>query len=559
MPCSDNNGQLNLDWAITLIDGLVAAGVREIVISPGARSSPLTLASLRHPGLHCKVVVDERSAAWFALGRVRADRAPVALVCTSGTAAANWLPAVVEANHAALPLMLLSADRPPELQGWGANQAIDQTQLFAGQIRSFHAPGVPFPGFERRWLRQLAIRAVSEAIGPLPGPVHLNLPFRDPLLPAEPHVEIPAATSLPVDVAPARLLLDTQAVQRLASALSGRRGVIVCGGGLRDQGFPDAVTALAEALACPILADPHSGLRFGAHAKHTLCVAHERWLCDESQRQAHTCHPPDWILRFGDLPVTRCLQDYLDTCPDHYLIEAHGRWPDPQHRTRQLLRGQPVEVCRALLATGLSEATPLWLHGFRQAEMHAEAAAVPPPEGLLFRELCRLLPSGSRLFCGPSMPIRDLAAWSGIGDRTIDIHANRGASGIDGNIATAAGLADAGPTIAIVGDLTAQHDLGSMVLMRHRPLVVVVINNGGGGIFEFLPSSGLPEFEAGWLTPQALDFARAAAAFGIAHRMTSLPLEACDLATTALSAGKPMLVELQVDRKESWRHRQNRR
>lgn len=550
-------GQLNLDWSAALVSGLVAAGIREVVISPGSRSTPLTLACLRHPQLRCEVILDERSAAWFALGRARATRKPVALLCTSGTAAANWLPAVVEANQSAVPLLLLSADRPPELQGWGANQTIDQAGLFAVQVRAFHAPGAPFARFDARWLHQLAARAVGESCWPQPGPVHLNLAFREPLLPDDPRFEFTSPD--PIDTATPDIIPDARAVAAMATGLSGRRGVIVCGGGEGKEfsaDFLQAVSALAAALGCPILAEPQSGLRFGPHPRSHVCSGHELWLRDASTR---TALAPEWILRFGAYPVTRTLQGFLGDCGEHYLVEAHGRWPDPAHQTRQLLRGDAAAVCRALLATPLQQASDDWLKGFSEVEAVAAARLTTgplPPEGQLLSLLCRSLPAGCQFFCGNSLPIRDLAAFSGSSETPIVFFANRGASGIDGNIATAAGLAVSGPTLAVIGDLTAQHDLGSLAPMRDRPLVLIVCNNGGGGIFDLLPQAGLPEFERGWRTPQQLDFSHAAAAFGIAFQRTEDVGLAVAEALSALAERRPLLIELLIDREDSLRLRQ---
>lgn len=551
---TNDNGQLNLDWSVALIGGLAAAGVRDVVISPGSRSTPLTLACLRHPQLRCEVILDERSAAWFALGRAKATRKPVALVCTSGTAAANWLPAVVEANQSAVPLLLLSADRPPELQAWGANQSIDQAGLFAGQVRAFHAPGAPFAGFDARWLHQLAARAVGESCWPLPGPVHLNLAFREPLLPDDPRIEF--APLDPIETATPNIVPDVQAIASLATRLSGRRGAIICGGGEYAADFPEAVTALAVALGCPILADPQSGLRFGSHPRSHVCSGHERWLRDASTRATLA---PEWILRFGAYPVTRRLQGFLGACSEQYLVEAHGRWPDPAHQTRQLIRGDAAALCRAMLARPLRTAGNDWLSGYLSLEAaSAEQLSNGPllAEGKLFSQLCRSLPAGSQFFCGNSLPIRDLAAFSGSGETPIAFFANRGASGIDGNIATAAGLAASGPTLAVIGDLTAQHDLGSLALVHDRPLVLIVCNNGGGGIFDLLPQAGLPEFEFGWLTPQRLDFGHAATAFGLAFQRTEDVGLVLAEALSALTERRPLLIEFLIDREESLRFRQ---
>lgn len=547
---SKGHGQLNLDWSAALVAGLVAAGLSEVVLSPGSRSTPLTLACLRHPDLHCEVILDERSAAWFALGRAKATGMPVALVCTSGTAVANWLPAVVEANQSGLPLLLFSADRPPELQGWGANQTIDQSRIFDGQLRASHAPGAPFAEFSADWLHQLAARAIAESRWPLPGPVHINLAFREPLLPASP--EITWNTPASIDTSAPTLVPDASAVAALAAKLSGRRGVIVCAGGTNhNAGFADAIGALAAALQCPILAEPLSNLRFGPHDRSAICCHHERWLRDAATSEQLA---PEWVLRFGAFPVTRTLQDYLGSCGETYLVEAHGRWPDPLHHTRQLLRAGSVAACTALLQAGLQPADSHWLAAFQAAEAEArqqQALAALPPEAALFSQLCAALPADATFFCGNSMPIRDLAAWSGSGAQTIRFHANRGASGIDGNIATAAGLAGPHPAVAVIGDLTAQHDIGSLILMRQHPLVLVVINNGGGGIFDFLAPASLPEYEAAWLTPQDIDFAHAAATFGIPCLRCTDPTAVITATGKALAARTALLIEFAVARADS--------
>ncbi len=233
------------------------------MISPGSRSTPLALAMLRQPAVHCTVAVDERSAAFFALGIAKASRRPVVLLATSGTAPANWLPAVIEASQSGVPLILISADRPPELQGCGANQTIDQIGLFGSHVRGSHPLGAPHPDFDPAWLHRLAARVVEQASWPHPGPVHVNQPFREPLLPA---VDVPAS-ALPASIVVSHpeLPAEPSAIARLAESIGGRRGVIVCGELPTKMGLAEALTALADHLACPILAEPLSGLRFGHH------------------------------------------------------------------------------------------------------------------------------------------------------------------------------------------------------------------------------------------------------------------------------------------------------
>ena len=329
---------LNLRWAMALVEGLVAAGVDRAVISPGSRSTPLTLACLRHPGMKSWIQVDERSAAFFALGLAKADRRPVALVCTSGSAPANWFPAVIEASYGLTPLILLTADRPAELRDCGANQTINQAGLFGGQVRASHElPPAESTPQALRGLGFLAARAADQSRWPLPGPVHINVPLREPLVPAgvlpEYAAATPRAVSYPVMQPPA------DEIAALARELSGRPGLIVCGEGNYGNGFPAALAQLAEALACPVLADPLANLRYGAHDRSRILGRYDAFL----RREGFAGNPrPEWVLRFGAVPVSKQLQNYLAACDSaHILVEPHGRWPDPLHQTTRLLRADP--------------------------------------------------------------------------------------------------------------------------------------------------------------------------------------------------------------------------
>jgi len=557
-----DDGLLNLRYAQTLVEGLRSAGLRDLVLSPGSRSSPLALAFLRQPAIASEVIVDERSAAFFALGIAKTRRRPVALLATSGSAPANWLPAVIEADLAAVPLLLLSADRPPELVGWGANQTIDQRRLFGGHVRACHAPGPPAPDFAAGYLHSLAARALSECCSPLPGPVQLNLAFREPLLPAATVLAgATAGTAGTGDGQPVpragcpRLLPDRQLVADSGAAISGRPGAIVCGGDDYPPGFAAVVSALARQLDCPLLAEPLSNLRFGGHDRRRICVRYDAFLRPPSPLAAAR---PEWLLRCGSFPVTRTLQDWLhaNRTARHIVLGADSRWRDPLHCAAAVIQGDPLAVCEDWLATPLRPAAPRWREMFAQAERRVAALAADwrsreDFEGALIPALLDELPAGHRLFCGNSLPIRDLDAFSGSGDKSLRFFANRGASGIDGNLSTALGIASEGPCVALLGDLTVQHDLTALAAAAARDIVVVVINNGGGGIFEYLPVATLPEFERAWLTPQAVDLVAAAAAFGVAgERCASL-----DGFTTALrralQRGGSTLLEVPIDRRRS--------
>jgi 2-succinyl-5-enolpyruvyl-6-hydroxy-3-cyclohexene-1-carboxylate synthase len=531
-------GTLNFLWSQTLIAGFVVAGVRQAVISPGSRSTPLALAMLRQPGLSCHVAVDERSAAFFALGIAKASRRPVLLLATSGSAPANWLPAIVEASQAATPLIAISADRPPELQDCGANQTIDQVGLFGAHVRASHAPGAPFAEFDPAWLHRLAAQACEQATWPHPGPVHINQPFREPLLPAE---ELPPpARHAAIRSGAGPQVPDGGAIDALAGSMSGRPGLIVCGELPAQAGFAVAVTELAAKLACPILAEPLSGLRFGAHDRARVCVRYNAWL--GSPDGAVGLHP-EWILRFGNAPVTRKLQYYLDSAVPavHAVVDPLPRWSDPARRVTHLLRADPLLACRALLAKNPAPAPGEWQDGFAAHE------AVVPDAGNAWHiaPLVDELPAGYAVFIGNSMAIRQFDTHSGSADRELPLFANRGASGIDGNISTALGIAvEHGRVLALLGDLTCQHDLGGLALARGRDAIIVAVNNGGGGIFEQLPQAALPEFDLGWRTPQQLDFSHAAGAFGIAHARAAGVDELRRALRHAIAIGGPHLIEV---------------
>lgn len=549
-----DTGSLNLAWADALVAGFAAAGVRHAVLSPGSRSTPLALALLRRPELRVHVVLDERCAAFFALGLAKADDLPVLLLATSGSAPANWLPTLVEADAGHTPLIAFSADRPPEVQGWGANQTIPQARLFADFVRAGHALGTPYPGFSPDYLHRLAARAVSESRWPRPGPVHINLPLREPLMPTGaatlPPPALPDVTATPIQTAvPAAEVTD------LAARLAGQPGVILVGNGRYPLGFADAVATLATRLEAPLLAEPLSGLRFGGPMAPTLCTHQETWL-------GSACPPlpePAWILRFGTWPTSRSVGAWLaGTCHSrHFVVAGCHDWPDPEHRAYRLFQGDPEQLCVALAQAVATGADPVWqLPWLEREHLTARLADAVLTDDVLWepaihRHLVSTLPAGHRLFCGNSMAIRDFDSFSGRRRDPLAVFGNRGASGIDGNLSTAAGIAAAqGPTVAIVGDLTAAHDLGGLATVRGLDLIIIVLNNGGGGIFDYLPQASLPEdiYRQAWLTPTTVDFVQAAQAQGLpACRVDTLLAFKTQLAA-ALSAGGPHLIEVTIDR-----------
>lgn len=534
-----DTGTLNFCWSQALVAGLVAAGVTDAVISPGSRSTPLALALLRQSRLRCHVVVDERSAAFFALGIAKASRLPVPVLATSGTAPANWLPAVIEASQSGVPLLLISADRPPELQGCGTNQTVDQIGLFGPHVRNSHALGAPHEGFDPGYLHRLAARACEQAIWPHPGPVHINQPFREPLLPLLNIAD--ASIPEPIRIRHAKPLLAGEEIRDLANRISELPGIIVCGEMADSPGQAAAIAALAEKLDSPILAEPLSGLRFGGHERSRVCVRYNAWLADPAFMERHR---PEWVLRFGAFPITRHLQNYVGAIrANHALVEPWPSWSDPAHRLTHLLRAHPADVCHALLAETLAPAPAGWLQIFADQEKAAAERADATHIGALLDEL----PDSTPLFVGNSLAIRQLDTHSGSGPKPIRFFANRGASGIDGNISTAMGIAAMhGSVVALIGDLTCQHDLGGLALAQGRNAVIVTVNNGGGGIFDHLPQHGLPEFEQGWRTPQRICFEHAALTFGLGYGCASSTQEFRNALRAALAAGGPHLIELKM-------------
>lgn len=550
----------NMRWALALIDGLASAGVAHAVISPGSRSTPLALACEHHPAVRAWVVLDERSAAFFALGLAKADNCPVAVVGTSGSAPANWYPAVIEANYGAVPLILLSADRPPELRECGANQTVDQARLFGGHVRFAFDFGVAEASLSAlRHMAQRARQAVDQSRWPMPGPVHLNVPLREPLVPAT----IPEFAFSPADAAAIypQLTPPDREITRLAGELSGRPGVIVCGAAAYPDDFPATVAALAAKLDCPLLADPLSNLRFGHHDRSRVLTRYDAFL---RNRDFATSHRPAWVLRFGALPVSKTLQLYLaaqDTAR-HILVEPHGRWPDPLHLSTDLFHADAAALCEALSGVAMSAAPLAWMADFAHQEMRAAACEAPPPmEAEIVEALLKCLPADALLFSGNSMPIRDLDSFSGSADKPLRIVANRGASGIDGNVSTALGIAAAGQggkrkVVALLGDLACCHDSGGLLAARGLDVTLIVLNNGGGGIFGYLPQAGLASFERLWLTPARLDFERMALLYGLAFQRVTQPHDFAAALMQALAETGAKLIEVLVDREESLlRHR----
>ncbi|MBX3026354.1 2-succinyl-5-enolpyruvyl-6-hydroxy-3-cyclohexene-1-carboxylic-acid synthase [bacterium] len=539
-----------------LVDAMARAGLRDVCVAPGARSTPLALVVAHDPRLRVWSHLDERSAAFFALGLGRATRRPAAVVCTSGTAAANFLPAVVEAAQARVPLLLLTADRPPELRDCGAFQAIDQLALFGRYAKWFCEVGEPSAG--RAYFHAVGSRAVAVAGAAPPGPVHLNLPLREPLGPDDPRALLPDST----DVAPPPTALLTPGrlpdLDALDAALSvSARGVIVCGPLDADGETRAAIAALAAARGWPLLADATAQLRDGDHDRSHVIAAYDALLRDAATARRLA---PAVVLRIGPLPISKALLTWLRDLPDcrQVVVDPSAGWDDPLQRATAIAHADVAPLCRALAARGGLAREPRWLAAWRRADAAATAAVARQLaaddacfEGSVVAALAAELPAGATLMVGNSMATRDLDTfWSGA-ERAVRVLCNRGANGIDGFVSTALGVAAAspGPTVALTGDLGFLHDLGGLLAAARHALraVFVVCNNDGGGIFSYLPQAdGSPAFERLFRTPHGLDLRGGVEMYGCAFRRATSRDAVAAALRAALAAPGVTVIEVPI-------------
>ena len=561
----------------TFVDELVRAGMRDVVVCPGSRSTPLALALRAHPGLRVRVLLDERSAGFFALGLARASGRATGVLVTSGTAAANLLPAAVEATLGRVPLVLLTADRPPELRDRGAPQAIDQVRLFGTHAKwSAELPLLDGAPETRRHVRSVAGRAVATALAGPAGAIHLNFPFREPLVPDGDLRPREASDDEPTrpftDVLAGPRTLGASEVAGLARRLAAARRGLIVAGPQADPALPAALAGLAEATGFPILADPLSGCRCGPHDRSRV-VARGDLLCRPGAwRDAHA---PDLVIRFGATPTSKPLLALVeDAAPDQLVVDGDGGYREPALLPTTFLHADAAITAAALadaVATLPGPASPLahaWLDGWLAADHAADAAlrawlAVVEErgeafEGAPFAHLGELLPDGAILWAGSSMPVRDLDAWLPGSARAIRPLANRGANGIDGVVSSALGAAaGVGHVALVVGDLSFLHDLNALVAARLHGLsaTIVLVNNDGGGIFSFLPQAvvdapgvGLPaHYEELFGTPHGVELGPIVGALGAVHR----PVEArglrAALAESLVATGVNVL-ELRTER-----------
>ncbi|MFB6086790.1 MAG: 2-succinyl-5-enolpyruvyl-6-hydroxy-3-cyclohexene-1-carboxylic-acid synthase [Halodesulfurarchaeum sp.] len=572
-------------WARAIVEELHAGGLSRAVIAPGSRSTPLTVAAAREEGLETNTHLDERSAGFFALGYGKRSGRPAALISTSGTGAANFHPAVIEAHHSRTPLVVLTADRPPELQDSGANQTIDQTDLYGGAPR--FARTLPTPEAEPRTLRSLRTtvgRALAAARPPNPGPVHLNVPLRKPLAPVEdagerkaiaaaeskiehaggeqPGMALSGRSGPFVKTHPGRVCPAESAVESLRSAItSAARGLIVAGPLSPDPDRTAAIAELARKTGFPLLADPLSNLRFGDHVPETPVIGgYDGYLGTAGTGE---WPDPDLVIRFGGSPTSKELRHYLrDRARRQFLVDPAGGWREATFTTTDHVRASVGPLVEALgsLDTELADS---WQARFVRAEKSSweTVSEIEDPswEGVVLSQVARNVPDPATLFVSNSMPVRDLDRFGRPREAEVTVLGNRGASGIDGITSTAlgAGSVTDDPLIAVTGDLAYYHDMNGLVALGRFDLdaTIVLVNNDGGGIFHMLPIADFdPPFEEQFKTPHGLDFAATEALYDLDFEAVE-PDSIGEAVTESVKTPGTQVLEVRTDAEASHEHR----
>ena len=554
-------------WANLIVEELIRCGVEFFCVAPGSRSTPLVAALAANDKAHSLVHFDERGTAFAALGYARATGRPAAWITTSGTAVANGLPAVVEASTDGVPMILLTADRPPELRQTGANQTIDQPDIFGDYVRwrfDLPAPDLTIdPAMVLTTVDQAAYRARRSPHGP----VHLNLMFREPFLPEgedDPQGPSPWAEGDEpyTRYAATKPAIDEMEIQALWQTLrQAKRGLVVAGRlASRKQG--EAVLRLAGALGWPLLPDIGSQVRLGADAEN-LAAYYDALLAGESFAEAHA---PEAVVHVGGRALSKRLEQFLGRSrPDPYVVVRENPFRlDPAHRVTHSIESDVVDFCAAMVRVAMEyppDEDAFWMTGWRGASKKVghsldEIFSTELNEPFVARSVSRNVPQDHGLVVASSMPVRDLDTYATAGGAPVPVAANRGASGIDGTVATAAGFARGlgRPVTLLIGDLALLHDLNSLAMLRDVPVVVVVLNNDGGGIFSFLPVAKHEEFfEPYFGTPQGVGFGPAAEMFGLAYEQPRTRDEFLDAYATACSSGRSSILEVRTDREENVR------
>jgi 2-succinyl-5-enolpyruvyl-6-hydroxy-3-cyclohexene-1-carboxylate synthase len=553
----------NLAFCSAMAEELSRCGVQLAVISPGSRSTPLALAFEREPGIETFVGVDERACSFLALGAAQASSTPVVLICTSGTASANYHPAVAEADLSAVPLILLTADRPPELRDVGAGQAIDQIKMFGDAVRLFVEVGdhrADDPGLIHS--RSLACRAFSASAGdPRPGPVQLNLGLREPLAPVPDPASVVATSTLALEGRGDRPLTEVISkpadpadldIQRVSSLLQGRDRVMIVAGRQLDPGVAEPASRLAERLGAPLLAEPTSQLRSGPHDTGRVVWRYDAILGSDEVQELLI---PEAVIRIGEMPTSKALRKMLSEAPDcvQIVVDPSGGWHEPSRIADLILRsdtGSTLERFAATLPAAPDDAfARQWLTA-QDGTIGADRGDERLDRAAIHRAIHRTAKDGEIIYTASSLAIRDQEAEAPPGPQALTYLANRGANGIDGLVSSGIGaaLATGRRTTAVTGDVGFRHDVGALDLLAGLDLDIriVVVNDGGGRIFERLPqkdSMSPEEFDRLMLTPGSVEPSVLAATWGIpATRVDDI-----DALVEALEHPGPLVVEVCPD------------
>jgi 2-succinyl-5-enolpyruvyl-6-hydroxy-3-cyclohexene-1-carboxylate synthase len=555
----------NLLWAEIVVDELARSGLKAVCIAPGSRSTPLTLAFAAHPGITVYPHLDERSAAFFALGIALKTDQPVALVCTSGSATANFFPAIIEAHESQVPLIILTGDRPPELRDSGANQTIDQAKLYGSYALwsvDMALPEADPDPLLLRYLRTTAARAYATANGIRKGVVHLNMPFRKPL---EPTLVATDKTDFPpredekptITFAHSKLLPATSQWDAFEAMLRGyEKGLIVCGPRTPGGDFTSAISLISQISGYPIVADPLAGLRYGKHIGSTIVVGGYETFLNGAPLES-----PDVVVRFGQVPTSKWLGEYLDRAQsEHYVqIGESGVWADDLHRTTDFIQADSLEFIAGLYTDEPYRETSEWLGRWLALETaHWQIVGQALNSGddfdaAFIYDLIEALPSEAHLFVGNSLPIRHVDQFGRPSAKNLHVFGNRGASGIDGNVSTALGVASqtGDPLVLLVGDITFYHDMNGLFAIKNldlRNVTIVLMNNNGGGIFNRLPISGYdPAFTDLFIMPHGLNFEHAARLYGLDFVSTERRAEFRQLLSESVGSGRPRIIEVRTD------------
>jgi 2-succinyl-5-enolpyruvyl-6-hydroxy-3-cyclohexene-1-carboxylate synthase len=552
-------------WAYLIVEELVRCGVDFFCVAPGSRSTPLVAALAASERARSLIHFDERGTAFAALGHARATGRPAAWITTSGTAVANGLPAVVEASTDGVPMILLTADRPPELRQTGANQTIDQPDIFGDYVRwRFDLPA-PDPAIDPAMVLTTVDQAAYRAARTPQGPVHLNLMFREPFL-SEGEDTLPAPSPWKERDEPytrytaTKPAVDERETHALWQALRPVERGLVVAGRLASRRQGEAVIRLSDSLGWPLLPDIGSQVRLGADSKN-LAAHYDALLASDSFSRAHV---PEAVIYVGGRALSKRLEQFLGRSrPDPYVVVRENPFRlDPAHRVTHSIEADVVDFCAAL---GLASAEDLpardiaWTAGWREASEEVgrrmdEVLSGEPSEPFVARSVSRNVPHDHGLVVASSMPVRDLDTYAAAGAPPLPVAANRGASGIDGTVATAVGFARGleRPVTLLIGDLALLHDLNSLAMLRDVRVVVVVLNNDGGGIFSFLPVASQRQFfEPYFGTPQGVDFGPAAGMFGLHYECPESAEGFVESYRKACARTSSTLIEVRTDREEN--------